>query len=97
MKVVAYIVTAQRRDFRRVGRDFKIGVPTRVVAKELTTAQADHLADSDPRDLIVDKVYEPREECQGEVVAMDGESVAAGSIVAVSVAAAPAPKKGRGK
>lgn len=58
MKVVAYMVTAQRRNFRRVGRDFELGVPTKVDATALTTVQAEFLAASNPRDLVVEAIYD---------------------------------------
>lgn len=58
MKVVALIVTAQRRDFRRVGRDFKLGEATKVDLTALTTVQAEYLLASNPRDLVVEKVFD---------------------------------------
>lgn len=58
MKVIGYMVTAPRRDFRRVGRTFLLGVPTRVDVGALTTIQAEALAASNPRDLIVEVIRE---------------------------------------
>ena len=63
MKVVGYMVTAARaadpRGFRRCGRWFEVGVPTKVDATALTTVQAEFLACSNPRDLVVEKIFAP--------------------------------------
>lgn len=58
MRVIAFMVTAVKDDFRRVGRSFKRGVPTRVEVDSITAAQAEYLAASRPKELKVEPIFD---------------------------------------
>lgn len=105
MKVVAYHVTARRaanpRGFRRCGRWFPVGQLVRVDATALTTPQAELLAGSNPRDLLVEVIREAPPKPGGVIVmaekAAPPEPPAPGGVIIAAEQPDAPPKKGRGR